>query len=352
MNRFTRHGGDWKSYIEAYGTDPLDFSASISPLGLPDKVRQTVTDALQIADRYPDPYCRDLIQAIAAHTGLSESHLFCGNGAAELIFRLVLAVRPQRALVTAPTFGEYEAALRSFGCTVSYHVLDVSKGFCLDERILEQITPQTDMVFLCEPNNPTGVVSDLHLRLRIVQRCQEVNAVLVADECFLDFCSDEPDLSLSGQLKQYPNLVILKSLTKRYAMAGLRIGYCVTTNADLLSVMRRSGQPWAVSSLAQAAGIAALGESAYRQRLDVLIREERTFLLHSLRMLGLLVIEGQANYLLFRAEYNLCDALGIRGILVRNCGDFIGLDERWHRIAVRTHEENMRLISALTEVLM
>lgn len=351
MDRMTQHGGDWKSFCMEYGREPLDFSASLSPLGMPEAVRAAACNAVLHADRYPDPQCRELTRAIAQHSGIPASYILCGNGAAELIFRIVHALRPKRALLTAPTFGEYEIALQSVGCTVDHHLLYEQNNFCLDETVLDAITRQTALLFLCEPNNPTGQISDRQLRLRILEHCQRTNTILIADECFLDFSPMHQKQSLTDQLERYPNLMILHSFTKRYAMAGLRLGYCVTSNEELIRRMQRSGQPWSVSSPAQAAGVAALGEQNYRIALDELICRERNFLQHGLREMGLRVIDSSVNYLLLQAGRNLCGDLREKGILVRGCGNFQGLDDRWHRIAVRTREENVQLLHALKEIL-
>ena len=163
---------------------------------------------------------------------------------------------------------------------------------------------------------------------------------------------DEPTThSLTGELPSTKNLLILKSFTKLYAMAGVRLGYCLSSDPALLEAMASAGPPWSVSSLAQAAGLAALEETDYVQQVRTLIRTERPRLIAALENLGLQVIPGEANYLLFQCGTPLAAALEQKGILLRECGNYRGLDETWYRAAVRTHEENQRLIQALREVL-
>lgn len=345
------HGGDWAGFEQEYGGLPLDFSANISPLGVPEGVRRAVAEAAAEADRYPDPLCRAVSAAIAAAEGCPTGFILCGNGAADLLFRLALAKRPRRALIPAPAFAEYAAALETVDCAVERYALRAESGFLVDEGFLAAIRPGIDVVFLCEPNNPTGRTTPPKLLRRVLDRCGEVGALLAVDECFGDFLDDPEAHTLRGQLAGHPGLLILKAFTKLYAMAGVRLGYCLCADGALLDAMRRSGQPWAVSTLAQAAGIAALRETDYVARVRALIGQERPFLMEGLRNLGLRVIPGEANYLLFRSERPLAEPLRRRGILLRSCGNYPGLDECWYRTAVRTRAENERLLRALAEVL-
>ena len=344
------HGGDWAGYRAQFGRDALDFSANVSPLGLPEGVAQAITAALPHADRYPDPLCRELRAKLALHEQLPEEQILCGNGAADLIFRLVLARRPRAALVTAPSFAEYTAALETVGCTVERCFLKDADDFAVTESFLDAIHPGLDMVFLCQPNNPTGQLTPPALVECILRRCAACGALLVVDECFLDFLPDGGTLS-GKDLLPAGGLVILKAFTKLYGMAGVRLGYCLSADTALLDAMRQAGQPWAVSSLAQAAGIAALDETAYVEQVRALIAQQRPRLTAGLRALGLRVLDGRANYLLFRAPETLGGQLLQKGIVLRSCANYPGLDAGWYRTAVRTGPENEHLLKALAEVL-
>lgn len=345
------HGGDWAGYRAEFGCDALDFSANVSPLGLPAGVAAAITNALPTADRYPDPLCRELRAALAGAEGVPADWILCGNGAADLIFRLALAVRPRRALLPAPTFAEYEAALQTVGCAVQRVFLREENEFAVTEEFIDAVTPETDIVFLCQPNNPTGQVTPPALVERLVRRCAECGAVLVVDECFLDFLPDRDAWTAKQLLRDAPQLVILKAFTKLYAMAGVRLGYALCGDATLLEKMRGAGQPWAVSSLAQAAGLAALQETAYAGAVRALIAEQRPRMAAGLRALGLRVMDGQANYLLFRATPDFGKKLRRRGAVVRSCANYPGLDAAWYRTAVRTAEENTRLLQIMGEIL-
>lgn len=345
------HGGDWAGYRAEFGCDALDFSANVSPLGLPAGVAAAITNALPTADRYPDPLCRDLRAALAGAEGVPADWILCGNGAADLIFRLALAVRPRRALLPAPTFAEYEAALQTVGCAVQRVFLREENEFAVTEEFIDAVTPETDIVFLCQPNNPTGQMTPPALVERLVRRCAECGAVLVVDECFLDFLPDRDAWTAKQLLRDAPQLVILKAFTKLYAMAGVRLGYALCGDAALLEKMRGAGQPWAVSSLAQAAGLAALQETTYAGAVRALIAEQRPRMAAGLRALGLRVMDGQANYLLFRATPDFGEKLRRRGAVVRSCANYPGLDAAWYRTAVRTAEENTRLLQIMGAIL-
>lgn len=346
----TDHGGDWAGFLETYGAPPLDFSANISPLGMPESVRRAAEAALAEAGRYPDPLCRALREKLASCHGLPAEGILCGNGAADLIYRLAAARRPKTALVTAPTFSEYENALTLWGCRVSRFPLSEETGFAVTEDILSRITPELDLLFLCEPNNPTGRTTDRRLLKRVLERCSASGTLLAVDECFSDFLDDPASHTLLDDLQHFENLVILRAFTKSYALAGLRLGYALSQNAPLLAAMARGGPPWAVSGPAQAAGMAALEESL--EPLRQLIRRERPRLSAGLTALGCRVCPGEANYLLF-----FCGApalprrLAERGVLIRDCSNYHGLGPGWYRAAVRLEHENTTFLKILEEVL-
>ena len=345
------HGGDYVGYREKYGRDAVDFSANVSPLGMPTAVAQAIGEAAYHADRYPDPLCRELCAAIARAESVPAEWVLCGNGAADLIFRLALSVRPRRALILAPTFAEYAAALETAGCEICRYELSEQNDFALTPEFANAIDENVDMVFLCQPNNPTGQVANRALMRQILNKCQAVGAWLAVDECFLDFLPDGDAYTMMRELGGAENLFILKAFTKLYGMAGVRLGYGFCADETLLARMRNAGQPWAVSSLAQAAGMAALEQTEYVEQVRLLIEEERPYLQAGLQALGLRVISGKANYLLFRATRTLGEEMERRGVVLRGCGNYPGLDDTWYRTAVRTRKENDILLQTLREVL-
>lgn len=348
------HGGDWAGFELEYGKEPLDYSMNVNPLGMSMHVRYAISKAAAKADRYPDPLCRELRAKLSAHESVPAEWIFCGNGAADIIFRLAQALVPAKLLVTAPTFSEYETAFSGCGWKVAHHYLKEANGFRLDETILEAIDKETNAVFLCEPNNPTGVTSNRALLCKILERCQETNTLLIIDECFNGFLDQPQEHTMIDQLAEHDRLVILKAFTKLYGMAGIRLGYCLCSNPKLIEALYAAGSPWNVSSLAQASGIAALDDPQHVRKGRDIIKAERPYLTEALRNLGIDPVYGEANYLFFRSgpeapegQQSLCEKLRSEGILIRDCSNYVGLSEGWYRIAVRTHKENQQLIEAL-----
>ncbi len=345
------HGGDIRTAQAQAGREVLDFSANLNPLGMPEGVRRAAEAAVAGAVHYPDPFCRELTAAIAAHDGVEESQILCGNGAADLIFRLAVSERPRLGLVTAPTFSEYAQALRAVGCPTAHHVLLRERDFDLGADYLEALTPEVDVAFLCTPNNPTGRCADPALLRAILDKSRALGLRLVVDECFLELSTG--GAGLAPLLGAYPNLVLLRAFTKSYAIPGLRLGYCLTADAALLDRLGRSAQPWSVSAPAQAAGVAALKEPDFPVRAREIIAREREFLQNALATLGAEVTPSQSNYILFRfpGRTDLREELLRRGVLIRSCANYQGLGPDDFRIAVRLREENLLLLAALKEVL-
>ena len=339
-----QHGGD------VYGGGiTLDFSANTNPLGTPPGVLEAVCRALPQLHRYPDPYCRRLVQAIAGHEQVPASYILCGNGAADLIYTYCAALRPRTAVELAPTFVEYGAGLAQVGCRVERYFLHQAQNFDLDERFLSFLEEKKpEAVFLCSPNNPTGRLIPLPLLEQILQYCAAQGAHLFLDECFLDLTED--GVSAKSLLAAHPELLILKAFTKSYGMAGIRLGYCLCADNALLRDMAAASPPWNVSSLAQSAGVAALEEGEFLRRTVELVREERSYLAGELTALGFRVCPSQANYLLLHGAAGLREKLLHRGIAIRGCGNYHGLDEGWYRVAVRSHGENEALIAAIRQL--
>lgn len=345
------HGGDVVGFQAQYGTKPLDFSVNTNPFGLSPLARKALNRAADRACQYPDPLCRSLRQAIGQHEAVPTEWVACGNGAADLIWRLALALRPSRALVTAPTFSEYETALRFVGCEVHRYILSREHKFALDRGILSRITADTQLVFLCNPNNPTGRTSPRPLLEEILTRCREVGAILVVDECFLGFLPEQAEKTMKPCLAAAANLVILKAFTKLYGMAGLRLGYCLCSDEPLLSRLAQAGQCWSVSIAAEETGLAALQDREFVAKTLVFLPGERSRLRRELTSRGMQVIPGEANYLLFSTTIaDFGDLMAQQGILVRDCRNYPGLAPGDYRIAVLLPEENDRLLAAIDHI--
>lgn len=343
MRRY-EHGGN----IYANDGILLDFSVNTNPLGMPESVKQAIIDHIPEYTCYPDPSCRALRLTLATRHRLEASTVLCGNGASELIFALCACIKPRRTVTLAPTYSEYEQSAALLGGEVYEHRLSETDGFALTERILETLTPKLDILFLCNPNNPTGRLSNPALLCKIAEVCRNNGTLFILDECFIDFTRGKSMLPL---LKEYPNILILQAFTKIYAMAGLRLGMLYCADERLLARVAGYMPTWNVSGVAQAAGIAALKETAWIENTRRIVEDEREFMMSALGSLGLAVYQSDSNFLLIKSKTPLYMALRARGILVRSCANFTGLDERYIRIGLKTRDENTALLRAVSEVL-
>lgn len=339
-----QHGGDIYSHKNV-----LDFSANINFRGMPESVKEAARAGVEDCMNYPDTACQKLREEIAKREQVETDWVICGNGAADLIFSLVLAEKPGEALVAVPAFFEYQQALHTVGCDIKFHYLQESNGFLLQTDILDAIGPETDLVFLCNPNNPTGISILPGLLEELLKRCEECKTLLAVDECFLDFLEKGESLSMKKYLVKSKRLFILKAFTKMYAMAGLRLGYGLSGNKDLLEKIRTMRQPWGVSIPAQRAGIAAAREIEFAIASRRMVQEERDYLRQKMEEMGYGIFGGEANYLFFQGPVTLYDHCLKAGILIRDCGNYEGLRPGWYRIAVKSREENQKLLAVLQQ---
>lgn len=343
MQRY-EHGGD----IYGERTVICDFSVNTNPLGMPDAVRTALARGIPDFARYPDTECRRLREALHLRYGVPVPQILCGNGAIDLIFRICSCLKPHTALTLAPTFSEYERSVRLFGGTVREHRLSAVNDFAVTDRILEDLNGDIDLLFLCNPNNPTGRLIPAALLERILTVCREKHIVTVIDECFLEFTDGR---SMIGDLGRFPDLLILKAFTKLYAMAGLRLGFLFGSR-ELIGRIEPYGPEWSVSVPAQLAGAAALSaEPAWSEKTAAFVRTERPRMTKELQALGIRVLPADGNFLLLQSPVPVVSALKEKGILVRDCRNFTGLDESYFRIGLKTEKQNALLLQALKEEL-
>ena len=343
MERYD-HGGDvYSQKVE------LDFSVNVNPLGMPPQVREALIAHVDDYVSYPDAKCRALRAAIARAEGCPDSQVLCGNGAADLILRLCLARKPRRVLICAPTFSEYEKAALLSGAQIERHLLKETDGFALGEDFLDKLRPGLDMVFLCNPNNPTGRLIDGEILRCIVETCQRRQIRLVIDQCFLAFTGEGSVKKLVGEVD---SLVVVDAFTKLYAMAGLRLGYMLCSDGKLLGEVARFGQSWSVSSPAQIAGLAALDcGPGWIAKTRETVGRERAYLSEAMAALGMKLFPSAANYLFFKGPLGLDASLLRQGLLIRSCANYTGLDGHFYRIGVKMRPQNERLIEALEKIL-
>lgn len=355
-----QHGGDiYTNHVK------LDFSANINPLGMPKKVKDAAIRAVEASVSYPDSRCGKLKQALSEFHEVRKDWLICGNGAADLIFQAVLALKPKQAVLISPSFLEYEQALKAAGSQIRYFELTQKEGFVLSASkllsFLKAQRPCPQMLFLCNPNNPTGLAVKKEDLRTILAYAEEEGIFCVVDECFNEFLTRPQEYSVLEYLQSglLSRVFILKAFTKLYAIPGLRLGYGICPDVRLLEQMEELRQPWSVSIPAQAAGQAALGEREFVEETRKLITRERSYLQEGLTDLGFAVYDSCANYLFFRDKrpeaqgslrllYEQCLE---RGVLIRSCKNYRGLDGTYYRICVRKREENQALFQCLKSIL-
>ncbi len=324
-----------------------DFSVNLSPLGMPSAVVDAIKLCAHEAGAYPDPDCSALCSAIASYHEVNENAILCGNGAADLIIRIALSLKPKTVLCLAPSFSEYEKAAQLSGANFKTHLLSSENDFLLSPSVLDSVTPDVGLVYICNPNNPTGSLVEPELLAALLKNCEQTGAILAVDECFLPL-TDGPSMiaHLSSQ-----SLVIISAFTKTYAMAGLRLGYMISSNESLYRKVSDFSQSWSVSSVAQCAGLAALKCKDYIPQAKAIIKAQRPYLREGLESLGIKVFPSDANFLLCRSRKPLYKPLQQRGILIRSAANFRNLDHCYFRVCVSKKELNDLLLYNISEVL-
>lgn len=357
------HGGNIYRAAELSGLPEekiLDFSASINPLGISKTVSSVIKKSIAQLRNYPEPEAEKLRAGIARHLDINPEAVICGNGSTELIYLVARALRPERVLIPAPTFSEYERACKiSCKAQVTRYKLSNKNNFDInvDEFIktMEKMSkpkiqnPKSKIVamaFLCNPNNPTGRLINKNAMLKIVAAAEKLNCYLTVDEAFMDFIPEE---SIAGEVRKNRKLIVLRSMTKFYALSGLRLGYGIFP-LPLAKLLRQSKEPWTVNSLAEAAGIAAINDDTYRLKTFGLIKREKRFMEKAFERLGIVYAPSETNYYLLRLNKakSILKKLGTKGVILRDCSNFTGLDHSYIRVAVKSRRDNAVLIKELS----
>jgi len=362
------HGGDLVTAAEIFGKrerEFLDFSSNMVPEGTPIELVRHLVEMLQekgspILSRYPDPKARALRDKLSSYHHTEPDFILVGNGAAELIDLTLDALRPKAVGVMEPAFTEYASASRKRGIPVHPLVTSWESDFLPNLDEAERWLAQVEMAFIGVPNNPTGHVLPEALLHQLVEMAEKAGTWLVLDEAFLDFVDGGEKRSFIQWVPRFPKLIVLRSMTKFFALPGLRLGYLVA-QAETARLIGGMQTPWSVNGLAQAAGCFVLEPRfhvPYSQRVRDTIRKERQSMMKGIQSIGAFdVFPGQANYLLARIREpekkgtapSLQTWLGHRGILIRDCSMYEGLDRRHFRVAIKRREENEKLIGELTE---
>ncbi len=350
------HGGNIDEICRKYNISKdeiTDFSANINPLGLNENIKNSIINSIEEIIHYPDITYLSLKEEIIKSEGINIGNLFLGNGAAECIFNLVRSMKPKNTLLLAPTFSEYEEAVKSVDGNIEYFLLKEEENFKLNERLIDRLDESLELLFICNPNNPTGVITKKDYLEKVVKRAKELNIYVTLDESFLDFVEDKEKYSVLNLIDKYDNLIVIKSLTKFYAIPGLRIGFGVTNNKELLNKINKVTMSWNVNTLAEIAAVKGLKEENYKKESINYVNTEREYLYNNLKNIdNIKVFKPSVNFIFFKINLNidLKKELLKYGILIRSCNNYKGLDNKFYRIAVRTRMENNKIINALNKV--
>ena len=349
-----RHGGNIKEVAGKYGIEEselLDFSANINPLGLSPHARRAITGAIDGLANYPDSESSALVHALAGYHGISAENILTGNGATELIYLIPRALRPKRALIVAPAFSEYERALSLAGCKADNFILAEEKDFKIDPPLLHAALEKGyDTLWLASPSNPAGSLAPKKIIIDIAHRAANLGITLVVDEAFIEYSEDE---SVKKEVLRFDNLIVLRSMTKFFALAGLRVGY-LFGHGKIISKLKHYKEPWSLNSPGGAAAIASINDEAYIKKSLQLMERERAFLLKELQDIkGIKLYRPAANYILIKLGDGMDGALlqerllKEHHILIRDCSNYTGLGENFIRVAIKGRKDNKRLLDGL-----
>ncbi len=356
MSHSYDHGGNIFTVARARGVAPdqiLDFSASINPLGMSSKVRKALACSIDDLVHYPDTSHTELKQALAKYHKISPAHFTIANGSTELIYNLPAMLPGKKALLISPSFSEYVRALNQHHWETQHFILMPENNFSIDmEALARRLADGCDVLFICNPGNPSGMLYSQRVIEEIYSLCLSLGTFLVLDEAFMDFAEES---SVKQMVIHSDNAIVLRSMTKFFAIPGLRLGYSIS-NTTLSERLDSMGGPWSVNTLALAAGSAALQDDQHNRESLELIRQERHILFECLaQFTQLKPYPSSTNYLLIEIKtemsaHELKERLLAHRILIRDCGSFMGLSDRFFRIAVRTSDENRRLLECLGRI--
>ena len=371
MEKFT-HGGQIHRFSNKERL--LDFSANINPLGLSKKVEEAIREHLGEIVHYPEPYSETLRGVISAHYGVDEKSILVSNGAVESLYLLAQVKRPKNALITGPTFSEYEKSLNTLDCEIETLLLKEEDEFSLPVEDLYLGSPlesgdgdgcffepppfwDKEIAYFCNPNNPVGKLVTTGEWEKILKEAEGYGTFLVIDESFLDFLPNGgAEYSALPLLKTgTKNLLVLRSLTKFFAYPGIRLGFCAA-HPDIVSEMQRKCDCWNVNRLAQIAGVAGFLDKEYQDKTRKMLPIWQESMKGMLRNCNFITfVEPTVNFILCKLQNSnvtstqLAEATAERGLLIRDASNFSGLDSRWFRLAIRTEEENTKAIDILKE---
>lgn len=334
----------------------LDFSANINPLGFPPIVEDIIINRIKDIVHYPDVEQRGLKEAAADYYGTDSENLMPGNGSVELINIILEALRPNKTIIPSPTFSEYALSCKSRDIETVFINLRMN-DFTFDVELFNNMKDgitKNSLFVICNPNNPTGKLIPKGDLAAILKELQNKKSYLMLDEAFIDFV--DVDESMVRFIKEYDNLIILKSVTKFFALPGLRLGF-VLACPELIKMFHTLKDPWNINTFAGFVGTEVMGDKQYIDKTHKYISQEKIRLWENLKGIpGLEPLYPEANFVFVKIAgevkvATLAENLKKKGILIRDCSNYRFLDESFFRVAVKSREDNDILISALKEVM-
>lgn len=356
------HGSDLEKIEAVYHIKKeniVSFSANINPLGISNKLKQSLADHLDAITVYPDREYKDLRNAIGAYSGADPEHIIVGNGSTELISLMIQVFHPEKAMILGPTYSEYEREISLGGGHTTYYPLQESREFRMDaDDLCSRLSDDLDMLVLCNPNNPTSTAVNRASMRKILDACLQHGIFVLIDETYVEFTKPEERISSVPLCASYSNVAVLRGTSKFFAAPGLRLGYAVTGNEDLLRQIHTRQNPWSISSLAEIAGRLMFSDREYIKATSDLIASERSRMFDELSGWdSVKPYEPKANFMLVRilkpevTAEQLFEHCIRKGLMIRNCASFPFLGEDYFRFCFMKPEDNDLLIRTIQEVL-
>lgn len=350
------HGGNVYRYQRMGKENILDYSSNINPFGLSQTFINFAKENFKVLTKYPDPDYLDLRNKIAEYNAVKLENVIVGNGATEILFLYMKALKPKKVLLLAPCFAEYKRALDSIQTKVEYFPLEKKRDFVLNvDKFIKAIkSNHYDLVLLCNPNNPTGTLIDLEA-LEQIKNCVEGEKIyLLIDEAFIEFVGEWK--TKTGMLLQSENIFVMRALTKFFAIPGLRLGYGLSYNQEVLQKLQAEKEPWSVNAFANLAGLVMLDDREYIDKTEAWIQEEKRFMYQELRKISnIKVYKTEANFILLELftmdSACLQEKMLEKDVLIRDASNFKFLNHRFVRLAIKERESNIRVLRTLAEII-
>lgn len=350
------HGGNIYKFQREGKENILDYSSNINPLGVPKKFIDIAKENFDKLINYPDPYYIELRKKIAEFNSINIDNIIVGNGATEILFLYTRALKPKKVLVLAPCFAEYERALKSVSARIEYFELKESDNFYPDiEKLKEEIKSNDyDLLLFCNPNNPTGQFINLEDIEEIMRVCESKNTKIFIDEAFIEFIENWKEKTLS--LLKNKNIFIMRAFTKFFAIPGLRLGYGIAFDENILNKMWEEKEPWTVNTFANLAGLTMLDDKDYIEKSEKWIFEEKQFVYRELSKFKYTkAYKTESNFILIKlfniSSSALREKMIEKNILIRDASNFKFLNESFVRLAIKDRESNLKMLENLKEVL-